>query len=143
MELAVGNGTVEMLWVRIKGQTDKADFVVGVCCRPPRQDGNTDKLFYKELSGISRSAALVLMGDFNFPDISWENHTANTNRSRKFLRHVNDSFLVQILRELTRKGVVLDLLLVNREGLVGAVVISGHPGHRSHEVIEFKIFGNR
>lgn len=52
-----------------------------------------------------------------------EYHTANTNRSRKFLKHLDNYFLVQILREQTRKGALLDLLLVNREGVVGEVVI--------------------
>ena len=51
--------------------------------------------------------ALVLMGDFNFPDVDWEHHTVNTNRSRKFLKHVGDNFLVQVLTEPTRKGALL------------------------------------
>lgn len=37
MELIVGNGTVESLWVRIKGQTSK----VRVYYRPPGQDDAT------------------------------------------------------------------------------------------------------
>ena len=56
------------------------------------------------------------MGYFNFLDINWEYHTADTNRSRKFLKHAEGNFLVQVLRELTRKGALLDLLFVNREG---------------------------
>jgi len=80
------------------------------------------------------------MGDFNFPDINWEYHGVNINRSRKFLKHLEDNFLVQLLRELTRKAVFLDLLFVNREGLL---VICVCLGHRDKEVAEFQILGNK
>ena len=42
-----------------------------------------------------------------------------------------------------RKGATLDLLLVNREGLVGEVANGGCLGRSDHEVVEFKIFGDR
>ncbi|GAB0190604.1 hypothetical protein GRJ2_001525700 [Grus japonensis] len=142
-ELSVGDDTVESLWVRIKGQANKGDVVVGVYYRPPSQDDATDELFFKELREASRSTALVLMGDFNLPDVNWEHHTADTSRSRSFLKHLDDNFLVQVLKEPMRKGALLDLLLVNREGLVGEVAIGGCLGHSDHEVVEFKIFGDR
>ncbi|GAB0207904.1 mitochondrial enolase superfamily member 1 [Grus japonensis] len=142
-ELSVGDDTVESLWVRIKGQANKGDVTVEVYYRPPSQDDATDELFFKELREASRSTALVLMGDFNLPDVNWEHHTADTSRSRRFLKHLDDSFLVQLLKEPTRKGALLDLLLVNREGLVGEVAIGGRLGHSDHEVVEFKIFGDR
>ena len=50
---------------------------------------------------------------------------------------------MQVLREPTRKGALLDLLFVNREGLVGEVVIGGCLGHSNHAVAEFQIIGNR
>jgi len=62
------------------------------------------------------------MRDLNFPDDNWEYHTEDINRSRKFLKHTEDHFLVQVLREMTRKGALLDLLFVNSGGLVGEVV---------------------
>ncbi|GAB0208021.1 mitochondrial enolase superfamily member 1 [Grus japonensis] len=95
--LSVGDDTVESLWVRIKGQANKGDVVVGVYYRPPSQDDATDELFFKELREASRSTALVLMGDFNLPDVNWEHHTADTSRSRSFLKHLDDKFLVQEL----------------------------------------------
>jgi len=77
------------------------------------------------------------------PAINCDYHMANTSRSRRFLKHLEDNFLVQVLREPTRKGALLDLLLENREGLVGDVAIGGHLGHNDHEVVEFEIFGDR
>lgn len=63
--------------------------------------------------------------------------------SRKFLKHVEDNFLIQVLREMTRKGALLDLLVVNRYGLTGEVMIGGCLGHSGHEMVEFKFFGDR
>jgi len=49
---------------------------VGVYYRPPDQEEEVDEAFYKQLQVASQSQALVLMGDFNHPDISWEDDTA-------------------------------------------------------------------
>ena len=114
MELSVGNNIVESLWVRIKGQGDKGNVIEGVCYRPPRQDKMTTLMNYFELRKTSRSTPLVLMGDF-LPDENREHHTADTNRSERFPKHADDSFLVQVLRETIRKNAFIDLFLVNRE----------------------------
>jgi len=65
---------------------------------------------------------------------------ADTNRSRRFLKNLDDNFLVQIQKEFMRKGALLDLLLVNREGSVGEVMIGAHFGH---EVVKFTNFSDR
>ena len=41
------------------------------------------------------------------------------------------------------KGGVLDLLFVNREGLLGEVVIGGWLGHSDQEVVKLQIIGDR
>ena len=91
---SAGDNTVVTLWIRIKGKANKADIAVGVNYQPPSQDDHTDELFYKESRDASRSAVLLLTDDCNFADINWEYHTADTNRSRKFLEHVEENFLV-------------------------------------------------
>lgn len=49
--------------------------------------------------------------------------------------------MVQLLRGPTKRGALLDLLLVSREGLVSEVKISGHLGQNDHAV-KFKISGD-
>ena len=83
--------------------------------------------------------ALVLVGDFNFPDICWKYNTAEWDQARRFLECAGDNFLMQLVREPTREGAVLDALYVNREGLVDDVVVGGRLGHSDHEIIEFSI----
>jgi len=79
------------------------------------------------------------MGDFNHPDISWEDHTARQAQSRRFLQSIDDNFLMQVVEEPTRKGTLLDLLLTNKEGLVEDVKTGGRLGCSDHEIVEFRI----
>ncbi|KAK4820048.1 hypothetical protein QYF61_017894 [Mycteria americana] len=141
LELHDGDDRVECLWVRIRGKANKADIVVGVCYRPPNQDEETDELFYKQLGEASRSLALVLVGDFNLPDVCWKYSTAERKQSRRFLECVADNFLTQLVSEPTREGAPLDLLFTNREGLVSHVMVGGCLGQSDHEMIEFLICG--
>ncbi|RMC06925.1 hypothetical protein DUI87_16376 [Hirundo rustica rustica] len=88
---------VECLWVRIKGKANKADILLGVCYRPPNQEEEVDNLLYKQLENVSGPSALVLLGDFNLPDICGELNTAEKRQSRKFLECLEDNFLLQLV----------------------------------------------
>lgn len=64
-------------------------------------------------------------------------HPAERELCRRFLESVEDNFLTQMVREPTREGPLLDLLLVNREALVGEVTVGGHLGYSDHKMIVF------
>ncbi|GAB0175367.1 hypothetical protein GRJ2_000001900 [Grus japonensis] len=96
LELNDGDDSIECLWVRIRGKANKADIMEGVCYRPPNQDEEADKIFYKQLGEVSRLLALVLVGDFNLPDFCWKYNTAERKQSRRFLERVEDNFLTQL-----------------------------------------------
>lgn len=78
--------------------------------------------------------------DFNFPDTSWECHSAKVSRSWKFLIFLEDNFLSQTLGETAHKDTLLGLLLVDSRGLLWDVVICGCLGHSNLEIAECKIF---
>jgi len=79
------------------------------------------------------------VGDFNLPDICWKLSTAERKQSRRFLECVEDNFLTQLVSEPTRGGALFDLLLTNRGGLVGDMVVGGHLGLGDHEMTEFSV----
>jgi len=106
---------------------------------PPDQEEEVDEAFYRQLQVASQSQALFLMGDFNHPDITWEDHTARQVQSRRFLQSIDDNFLMQVVEEPTRKGALLDLALTNKEGLVEDVKVGGRLGCSDHEIVEFRI----
>ncbi|GAB0209472.1 hypothetical protein GRJ2_003414300 [Grus japonensis] len=141
MELYLGmdEELTESLWVRIKGRAGTGDIIAGVCYRPPNQGDPADEALYRQIGAASRSQAPVLMGDFNHPDICWRDNTAGHKQSRRFLECIDDNFLLQVIEEPTRSGAMLDLVLTNKEGLVGNVKLNGSLGCSDHEMVEFKI----
>jgi len=64
-----GEERVERLWVRIKRQACMGDTVVGVYYKLPDQEQEVDEASYRQLKVTSQLQTLVLMGDFNRPDI--------------------------------------------------------------------------
>ena len=53
---------------------------------------------------------------------------------------MEDNFLTQLVSEATKEGSLLELF-VNRQELVGDVIVGGCPGHSDHQMIEFLILG--
>ncbi|GAB0204618.1 mitochondrial enolase superfamily member 1 [Grus japonensis] len=107
--------------------------------RPPDQEEEVDEAFYRQLEVALRSQALVVVEDFNHPDICWNDNTARHAQSRRFLQSTDDNFLTQVVEEPTGTGVLLDFVLMNREGLVGDVKAGGSLGCSDHETVEFRI----
>ncbi|KAF1487044.1 hypothetical protein FQV17_0000336, partial [Megadyptes antipodes antipodes] len=105
--------------------------------RPPDQEDQADEALYRWIGAASRSQALVLMGDFNHPDVCWRDNTAGHKQSGRFLECVDDNFLIVL--EPMRRGAMLDLVLTNKEGLVGNVKLKGSLGCSDHKLVEFKI----
>jgi len=103
------------------------------------QDKQADEALYRQTGEVSRSKALVLMGDFNHPDIFWRENASGHRQSRRLLECVDDNFLLHVIEEPTRRGVMMDLVLTNKERLVGNVKVKVSLGCRDHEMVEFKI----
>ena len=74
--------------MRIKGIDCKVDVVLSVYYQPPNQDSGIDELFHRQVREIPGLVALVLLEDFNFPDINCEYHTATASKAGKFLRQL-------------------------------------------------------
>ena len=88
---------VKSLWVKIKDQSIKGHPVVGVCHSPPDQEEVVDEAFLLQLQEVPHPWALVLMGNFNHPDICWNSGMGGGRQSRRFLESVEDNFLVQVI----------------------------------------------
>lgn len=49
---------------------------MGFCYRPPEQQEKVDEISYRQHKAALESETLVLVGDFNYPDICWRSSTA-------------------------------------------------------------------
>ncbi|GAB0180562.1 hypothetical protein GRJ2_000521500 [Grus japonensis] len=106
--------------------------------KAPDQEEQVDEALYRQIEEASYSQALVIMGDFKHPSTCWRDNSAGHKQSRGFLESIDDNFLLQVIEEPMRKGPLLDLLLTNKEGLVGDVKVKGSLGCSDHEVVEFR-----
>ncbi|PKU34027.1 glycerol kinase [Limosa lapponica baueri] len=87
----------------------------------------------------TQQPTMALMGDFNHRNICWRDNTAGRKQYRRFLECVDDNFLLQVIEEPTRRGAMLDLVLTNKEGMMGNVKLKGSLGCSDHEMVEFMI----
>jgi len=53
LELDNGDARVKSLWVRIRQKANKADIIVTVCYRPPKQDEDADEIFHKPVGEVT------------------------------------------------------------------------------------------
>lgn len=68
------------------------------------------------------------MGTLNHCNICWRDNTAEHKQSRMFLECIDDNFLLQVTEETKRRGVKLDFILTDKEGLTGIVKLKGSLG---------------
>jgi len=98
-----------------------------------------DEALNRETGAASCSQALVLTGNFNHPNICWKDNTAGHKKSRRCLECIGDNFLLQVIEKSMRRRAMLDLVLTNKEGLVGNAKLKGSLGCSDREMVEFKI----
>lgn len=136
----------ESSWCEIRlNKTEK--LLVGVIYKSP--SSNIDN-HYQLNHLISQAAALsykeiVILGDFNFPDINWQNWTTahnETHTSFRFIECLRDCFLQQLILEPTRYRIdqepsTLDLLLCNSEDKVENLEYGDKLGASDHISITF------
>ena len=104
--------------------TSNKSFIVCVVYVPPV----IDDIYYKHLSDLLFSLPLdgnvLIMGDFNLPDIDWDLLNGGTRFSSNFCDLTVDLNLRQLVVSSTHKaGNILDLILTNSDNFIDDVVI--------------------
>lgn len=61
------------------------------------------------------------------------------HRSRRFPQCIDDNFSMQMVGQLTRRGMWLDVTLTNEEDLVEVVKVEGSLGCNDCEMVEFSV----
>ena len=121
--------------IRMKFRCEEVNLHI-VYRSPNSKKNNDDALckWVKELSGTN-----ILIGDFNLPDIDWQNGIAGS-RGREFLDTTMEGFYEQLVQFPTHtSGNVLDLILCNREGMIDNVKAEGRVGKSDHDLLSFMV----
>ena len=134
----------ELLWGEIPFK-DSSSYFVGVFYRPPSSD-----LTYLEglarsldkVSLISEHANILLLGDFNLPDIDWDliSPLQPNSLSDYFCDYILNFFsLSQLINQPTRLDAVLDLVISNRPENISNIKIGDGLGSSDHNIITFDL----
>jgi len=71
---------------------EKGNLVVGVYYRPPDQGEPTDEAFFLQLQKALHLQSLILLGDFNHPNMCWKSSTVSGRQSSRFLNALRITF---------------------------------------------------
>ena len=120
-----------------------------VCYIPPYHGAeSTDhlKTFIASIESIIHcDASIVLMGDFNFPDIRWcKNDLSPVQCSRQdsseFANFIQRYAFLQYVTEPTRLNNILDLVLCNDSFAVSGLAVKPCFSNSDHNAISFNLF---
>jgi hypothetical protein len=128
----------------------KESFIFGVVYRSPNssaEDNHNVNILVNNLFDKHGSERVVLTGDFNFPEVDWEEEACNKGVNHpavKFLETVQQNYLFQHVLNPThhralQQANILDLILSNEQGFVSSLEHLPPLGKCHHSVLDFKL----
>ena len=125
----------ESVWCNIGVGRNKV--LVGVCYRPPDSRAESDEALINLVNIVSKEKCII-MGDFNFRDIPWDEED-KLDESHQFVQCVNDNFLHQLVTRATRGDNILDLVLTTDGDMIKELDVDEPFGTSDHNIIRFKL----
>ncbi|MEW8547660.1 MAG: reverse transcriptase family protein [Candidatus Thiodiazotropha sp.] len=137
----------EVTWIRVELSNSKPLFIGSFYRTPSSDDPEVINKLHESVSKLTcKDTALpniILNGDFNTPDIIWENSSIRTNPNysmslnNSMLDFVSANFLTQMTNVPTRNDNILDLTLTTNPDLISD--IEAHPGMSDHYAVTYKV----
>ena len=126
--------------VNIRGRKS-SPLIVGSVYRPPSDDLRYADLLCKTIEQLynrNKKSIMWIYGDFNLPDIDWDNYKVSTNQysasvNQRFIEMIDLCGLLQMVSEPTRQSSILDIFLTNRPTLTSKCVVK--PGLSDHNMV--------
>ena len=141
------------IFCKIKPSTISDDmFTLGVIYRSPNsshiENDRLNKLIKSVASKFQKSGEkLILLGDFNFPDICWLTESSDKPQhsdSNTFLNTIHECYLTQFIKQPThfraqQTPTLIDLILSNDPDFISNIDYNPPFGKSHHCVITFDI----
>ena len=130
------DGKCEAVWVRANGAKGMG-ICISVCYRSPSAGDEENEALLSAIRSVAeRKRSLLLVGDFNYPRINWDELDVS-GEGEAFLDIVQDNFLCQHVTQATRGANILDLVISSEEELVSNLKIGPSIGGSDHSSIDF------
>jgi len=118
------------------GGTTNSELVVCVCYR----SGNTilfqdNNKIVRDLLKELQNRNMLLMGDFNYPDIDWSSGQSGSLCSQQFVSGIEDGFLTQHVHGPTRGNACLDLVITKDPDIVEDITVLDTFHNSDHNII--------
>ena len=144
VEVECGNGFKESVWIKINLRgSDK--LLVGCIYKSPSSNEENLRLLNDMIRNINVNdvySHVLILGDFNFPDIDWSSWSSRDSRSQEFIESLRDGYIEQMVDKPTRFRLnqlpsVLDLILVNDSNSIQNIDYLSPIGNSDHIVLRF------
>jgi len=140
VEVKLKSNFSDQTWCKVKIKNGE-ELLIGVCYHSPNPEFSSkdnNKMLCEMLEEV-RGKPVLLMGDFNYPDIDWSTSQAHTPASQSFVDSIEDSFLTQHVREGTCNRAVLDLVVTSEPDMIDKVTVKGNLGNSDHSMLEWEV----
>ena len=130
----------DQVWCKVK-ITNGDVLLIGVCYRSPNTAlcGKTNDNLLCDLIREVRGKPLLLMGDFNFPDVDWSLSLASSTASQQFVDCIDEAFISQHVNQATRKNSVLDLVFTSEPDMIDTVSVLSNLGSSDHNILQWTV----
>ncbi len=81
LKISIKLNDLESVWIELTNPKGK-NLVIGNVYRPPNTGIEQDKLLCEHIKEACRTREVILMGDFNFPNIDWGGNFVCSERER-------------------------------------------------------------
>ena len=129
--------SAELLWLNIYPSIS-SHMLLGVCYRPELAGQEYVETICDSFNQISASDCIII-GDFNFRDINWQDMEGNSPSSRLFVQCLQDNFLTQLVEEPTLNKYINDLVITSNVDLVDSVIVSDTFPYTDHKTLTMSI----
>ena len=140
------NSLIESVFVEMKLKNNE-NIICGAIYRSPSIDNHEAvRNLIRTVCSKNPRSRILLFGDFNYPEIDWNNHFTCTDDSHpayQFLDTIDDCFLVQCIDKPTRHRVdqtsnTLDLILTDDQTSINKLQFGDPLGSSDHVTIEME-----
>ena len=141
----------ESCWCELKLKGNDR-LLIGCVYRNPGSSSENNQELNKSIKEVCKAKGYthcLVCGDFNFPDIDWENGTTPVDPEHKatvFMETIRDCFLYQHVtepthqRSKTERANALDLVFTTEEGMISDIEHRAPIGKSHHMSLSFKLY---
>ena len=140
IEVRLSSQFAEQVWCSVHVKNGQ-DLLIGVCYRSSNvaiTGPNNDQMLFDTLAEVYKRP-LLLIGDFNYPDIDWSISYRGSVNSQRFVDCVDEGFLMQNAFDGTCNGTILDLVVTNEPEMIDCVTVLDTFSSSDHNLLQWEV----